>query len=53
MTDDEQLLKDYTKEIYGKYYYHSDDNLTVSRLIENHRTLRQKSIKWNGENGGS
>jgi hypothetical protein len=47
MTEDEQLLEDYTKEIHGKYY-HSDDNLTVSRLIKSHRNLRQLNIKWNG-----
>jgi hypothetical protein len=47
MTEDEQLLEDYTKEIHGKCY-HSYNNLSVSRLIESHRTLRQLNIEWNG-----
>jgi len=36
---DKQLLEEYSKEIYGKYY-HPSDNLTVAQLIDSHRTLR-------------
>jgi hypothetical protein len=45
MINDEQLLEEYTKEIHGKYYY---ENITVAKLIESHRHLRQKNIEWNG-----
>ena len=45
MINDEQLLEEYTKEIHGKCYY---ENMTVARLIESHRHLRQKNIEWNG-----
>jgi hypothetical protein len=44
---DEQLLEEYTKEIYREYY-NSADNMTVAKLIESHRHLRQKNIEWNG-----
>ena len=47
MIDDEQLLKEYTKEIHGQYYYNHTENLTVARLIESHRTLREKNKRWN------
>jgi hypothetical protein len=47
MTDDEQLLEEYTKEIHGKYY-NSAENMTVARLIESHRHLRQLNREWNG-----
>ncbi len=46
MTEDEQLLEEYTKEIHGKYY--TTDNMTVGRLIESHRHLRNLNIEWNG-----
>jgi hypothetical protein len=48
MTEDEQLLEEYTKEIHGKYYYGTADNMTVARLIESHRHLRNLNIEWNG-----
>ena len=44
---DEQLLEEYTKEIHREYY-NSADNMTVAKLIESHRHLRQKNIEWNG-----
>ncbi len=47
MTEDEQLLEEYTKEIHGKYYS-TADNMTVGRLIESHRHLRNLNIEWNG-----
>ena len=47
MIDNEQLLKEYTKEI-RREYYNSADNMTVAKLIESHRHLRQKNIEWNG-----
>ena len=47
MIDNEQLLKEYTKEIHREYY-NSADNMTVAKLIESHRHLRQKNIEWNG-----
>jgi hypothetical protein len=46
MTEDEQLLEEYTKEIHGKYY--TTDNITLVKLIESHRTLRNLNIEWNG-----
>ena len=46
MTEDEQLLEEYTKEIHGKYY--TTDNMTVDELIESHRHLRNLNIEWNG-----
>jgi hypothetical protein len=48
MTEDEQLLEEYTKEIHGKYYYGTTDNMTVARLIESHRNLRNLNIEQNG-----
>lgn len=33
----EQLLEEYSKEFLGDYYYGSQDNITVERLIEFHR----------------
>ncbi len=47
MTEDEQLLEEYTKEIHGKYYS-TADNMTVAILIESHRHLRNLNIEWNG-----
>lgn len=44
---DEQLLEEYSKEIHGKYYYGTTDNITLVRLIESHRSLRQKNLEWN------
>ena len=43
----EQLLEEYTKEIHREYY-NSADNMTVAKLIESHRHLRQLNIEWNG-----
>ncbi len=48
MTEDEQLLSDYSKEIYGDLY-RPENNLTVAQLIESHRTLRGEFRMWNGE----
>jgi hypothetical protein len=48
MTEDEQLLSDYSKEVYG-VSYGPENNLTVSQLIESHKTLREKFRVWNGE----
>lgn len=50
---DEQLLEEYTKEIYGKYYNGPTDNMTVARLIESHRDLREWNKKWRGEFEGA
>ncbi len=44
---EKELLEEYSKEILGDLY-HSSDNLTVSRLINSHRRLRQLNIEWNG-----
>lgn len=48
MTEDEQLLEEYSKEIHGKYYYGTRDNMTLVRLIESHRSLRNLNIEQNG-----
>jgi len=48
MTEDEQLLEEYTKEIYGNHYYSTTDNMTVAILIESHRHLRNLNLEWNG-----
>lgn len=45
---DKQLLEEYSKEIYRKYY-NPKENITVAKLIERHRILREKNIKWNKE----
>jgi hypothetical protein len=45
---DKQLLEEYSKEIHGKYYYGTTDNMTLAKLIESHRTLRNLNIEWNG-----
>ena len=42
---DEQLLEEYSKEIFGSIY-NPIEKLTVARLIESHRTLRERNIKW-------
>ena len=47
MMTDEQLLEEYSKEIHGNYYSPSG-NLTVARLIDSHRYLRQLNREWNG-----
>ena len=44
---DEQLLEEYSKEIYGKHAGHS--YITVARLIESHRHLRNLNIERNRE----
>ena len=44
---DEQLLEEYSKEIFGSIYRPSD-NLTVAKLIDSHRTLRNLNIERNG-----
>ena len=48
MTEDEQLLEEYTKEIHAKYYNSNTDNMTVARLIGSHRHLRNLNIEWDG-----
>jgi hypothetical protein len=48
MTEDEQLLEEYSKEILGKYYYGTRDNMTLAILIESHRSLRNLNIEQNG-----
>jgi hypothetical protein len=48
MTEDEQLLEEYTKEIYGNCYYSTTDNMTVDELIESHRHLRNLNLEWTG-----
>jgi hypothetical protein len=45
---DEQLLEEYSKEIHKEYYNSRADKMTVARLIESHRYLRQLNIEWNG-----
>ena len=50
MTEDEQLLEDYSKEIHREYY-NPNKNMTVAELIESHRYLREKNIEWNGAYG--
>ena len=45
---DEQLLEEYSKEIHGKYYYGTTNNITLVQLIESHRNLRNLNIEWNG-----
>jgi hypothetical protein len=47
MTKDERLLEYYSKEIHGKYY-NPNENMTVARLIESHRSLRNLNIEQNG-----
>jgi len=48
MTEDERLLEDYSKEILGKNYYGTRDNMTLAILIESHRGLRNLNIEQNG-----
>ena len=43
---DEQLLEEYSKEIHGEYEKYN--KMTLTRLIESHRHLRQLNIEWNG-----
>lgn len=43
---DKQLLEEYNKEIHGEYAEYN--KMTVAKLIETHRTLRQRNIEWNG-----
>ena len=45
---DKQLLEEYSKEIHGKYYYGTTNNITLVQLIESHRNLRNLNIEWNG-----
>ena len=45
---DEQLLEEYCKEIHREYYNSHTDKMTVARLIESHRNLRNLNIEWNG-----
>lgn len=44
---EKELLEEYSKEILGNLY-HPSDNLTVARLINSHRHLRQLNREWNG-----
>ena len=39
---DEQLLEEYSKEIFGNL----SSTMTVASLIERHRHLRQKNVEW-------
>ena len=39
---DEQLLVEYSKEIFGNL----SSTMTVASLIERHRHLRQKNVEW-------
>ena len=48
MITDEQLLEEYSKEIHKEYYNSHTNKMTVARLIESHRSLRQLNIEWNG-----
>jgi hypothetical protein len=43
---DEQLLEEYNKEIHKQYAKQGE--MTVARLIESHRHLRQLNIERNG-----
>ena len=43
---DEQLLEEYSKEVF-KEYYNPAKKLTVAELIKSHRHLREKSAEWN------
>ena len=43
---DEQLLEEYNKEIHGQYAKYGE--MTVARLIESHRHLRNLNIERNG-----
>ena len=43
---DEQLLEEYNKEIHGQYAKQGE--MTVARLIESHRHLRNLNIERNG-----
>jgi hypothetical protein len=46
---DEQLLEEYNKEIHGQYaYLTKKGEMTVARLIESHRYLRNLNIERNG-----
>ena len=47
MTEDERLLEEYTKEIHREYY-NPNENMTLARLIESHRSLRNLNIEQNG-----
>ena len=47
MTEDERLLEEYTKEIHREYY-NPNENMTLVRLIESHRSLRNLNIEQNG-----
>lgn len=44
MTNDKELLEEYSKEIHGKTY-ESNDNLTVAELIKSHRFLRGLNVE--------
>ena len=48
MTEDEQLLADYSEEIHGKNYTPYENGMTIARLIESHRSLRNLNIEQNG-----
>jgi len=47
---DEQLLEQYSKELFGNLY-DPLEKMTVARLIDSHRRLREKNIEWNGAYG--
>jgi hypothetical protein len=48
MTEDKQLLEEYSKEIHGEYYNSTTDNMTLAKLIESHRHLRNLNREWYG-----
>jgi hypothetical protein len=43
---DKQLLEEYSKEIHGEYAEYN--KMTLAKLIESHRTLRNLNIEWHG-----
>lgn len=45
MATDTELLEEYNKEIHGIHAKY--DKLTLTKLIESHRHLRQKNREWN------
>ena len=51
MTEDEQLLEDYSKEIHREYY-NPNKNMTVAELIESHMYLSEKKKGKNNPSYG-
>lgn len=44
---DEELLVEYSKEIYGERYENCWSPMTLSQLIDAHRRLRQMNVETN------